>query len=53
MHSALHAVLFVFYGIYSSNIGVPEKTTEGILFCPVEYTISNSGAEKVGSKFTI
>lgn len=36
---------------YSSNIGVPEKTTEGILFCPVEYTISNSGAEKVGSTY--
>jgi hypothetical protein len=37
--------------ICSSNIGVPDETTEGILFCPVEYAISNSGAEKVGSKF--
>ena len=43
-------LISTFLSIYSSNIGVPEKTTEGILFCPVEYTISNSGAEKVGSR---
>ena len=32
----------------SSAIGVSDKTTVGTLFCPVEYTISNSGPEKVG-----